>query len=238
MEPVQTALLVSNTLGLGWLLYSALNKREKRAGGIILDSCALIDGRIVDIVKSSFLLDTLIIPHFVLRELQMLADGNDSHKRSRARHGLEVAESLRATLLNRVIIDSSIKQIDKTDEQLLLLAKKRHARLCTTDYNLNKVAAVEGVIVLNVNELAQALRPSMLPGEEQEIKILQKGEGFGQGVGYLEDGTMVVVDRAAKLIGTKQLVIIERSLQTVAGKMSFAHLKNVNSGATRLTHKK
>ena len=155
----------------------------------------------------------------------MLADGNDTHKRARARHGLEVAELIKDTYPTRFVLDKSIKTPDKTDEQLILLAKKRHARLCTTDYNLNKVAAVEGVIVLNVNELAQTMRPAFLPGEEQEVRILQKGEGREQGVGYLEDGTMVVVDGAAKLIGSKQVVIIERSLQTVAGKMSFAHLK-------------
>jgi uncharacterized protein YacL len=118
-----------------------------------------------------------------------------------------------------------MKLVEKTDEQLIMLAKKRHAKLVTTDYNLNKVASVEGVIVLNVNELSHAVRSNFLPGDEQEVKILQKGEGRGQGIGYLEDGTMIVVDGAQKLIGSKQVVVIERSLQTVAGRMSFAHLK-------------
>jgi len=218
-------LLIANSCGLAWLIYAQLAGRERQQKDIVLDSCALIDGRIAEIAKTGFLTDRFVVPNFILRELQMLADGSDTHKRARARHGLEVAEYLKATYPTKFVLDKSITKPDKTDEQLILLAKKRHARLCTTDYNLNKVAVVEGVVVLNVNELAQTMRPSFLPGEEQELRILQKGEGRDQGVGYLEDGSMVVVDAAAELIGTKQVVIIERSLQTVAGKMSFAHLK-------------
>ena len=226
MDTLVLILVIANNLGLVWVIYTLLASRQKSTGGIILDSCALIDGRIVDVAKSGFLLTTtIVVPHFVLRELQLLADGNDSHKRSRARFGLEMAESLQSILINRVVVDATYKSTEKTDEQLIALAKKRRAILCTTDYNLNKVAAVEGITVLNVNELARALRPTLLPGEEQEVRILQKGEGFGQGVGYLADGTMVVIDRGAKLIGTLQVVVIERSLQTVAGKMCFAHLK-------------
>ncbi len=235
---IQSVILAINTLGVGWLLYATLYKPTKRSGGIILDSCALIDGRITDIAKTGFLEDDLIIPAFVLRELQLLADGQDSHKRARARFGLETADGLRTGLPGKVHIDSSITKADKTDELLILLAKKRSARLCTTDYTLNKVAAIEGVTVLNVNELSQSLRSTMLPGEEKDIRILQQGDGQNQGVGYLEDGTMVVVDRAAKLIGTKQTIIIERSLQTVAGKMCFAHLKEANTSARRLTLKR
>lgn len=228
-DSIQTALLIVNTLGLILVLAQLGGKRQKKRSGIVLDSCALIDGRIQEVIYSGFLNGDIIVPSFVLRELQMLADGNDTHKRARARHGLEIAEELKKNYADRFYIDESVKTVDKTDEQLITLAKKRGARLCTTDYNLNKVAAVEGVIVLNVNELARSLKPAYLPGEEQEVKILQKGEGRGQGVGYLDDGTMVVVDNAAKLVGSKQIVIIERSLQTVAGKMSFAHLKQTQS---------
>ena len=228
---IQTTLLAINSLGLLWLIGkgTSVQKQDKPQNGIVLDSCALIDGRIKEILTTGFLDGDIIVPQFVLRELQMLADGSDNHKRSRARHGLEIAEELRQTHSKRFVLDESVKYADKTDEQLITLAKNRHAKLCTTDYNLNKVAAVEGVIVLNVNELAQTLRPTYLPGEEQEIKILQKGEGKGQGVGYLEDGTMVVVENGAKHIGSRQFVVIERSLQTVAGKMSFAHLKSAKS---------
>ncbi len=235
---IQSIILVINTLGLGWLLYASINKPRSHSGGIILDSCALIDGRIVAIAKSGFVSANLVIPQFVLRELQMLADGNDNHKRARARFGLETAVELQAFFKGRVEVDSSLKLADKTDELLITLAKKRSASLCTTDYNLNKVAAAEGISVLNVNELSHALRTNMLPGEEKEIRIVQKGDGQGQGVGYLEDGTMVVVDRAARLVGSLQSIIIERSLQTVAGKMCFAHLKEASNSARRMTLKR
>lgn len=228
-ESIQIGLLFINTAGILLILLALSGKTKQTRSGVIIDSCALIDGRIEEVIKSGFLNGDIVVPSFVLRELQMLADGNDTHKRARARHGLEIAEQLKKNHADRFYIDESIKSVDKTDEQLITLAKKRGARLCTTDYNLNKVAAVEGVVVLNVNELAQAVRPTFLPGDEQEVKILQKGEGRGQGVGYLDDGTMVVVDNAFKLIGSKQTVVIERSLQTVAGKMSFAHLKQSNN---------
>lgn len=217
---------ILNSLGLGWLLLlHARSNQPKLQNGIILDTCALIDGRIVEVTRTGFLHEVVIVPQFVLRELQMLADGSDNHKRARARYGLEASEQLRQLLGDRFVVDSTVSADHTTDDNLILLAQKRHARLCTTDYNLNKVAASEGVQVLNVNELAQAMRPTFLPGEEQEVKILQRGEGRNQGVGYLEDGSMVVVEGAAKLVGTKQQVVIERSLQTVAGKMSFAHIK-------------
>lgn len=226
---IQTGLIATNTLIIIWLLFRinriGAGKRQARAG-LVLDSCALIDGRIKEVIEIGFTDGgDIIVPQFVLRELQMLADGSDNHKRARARHGLEVAEELRKAHAQRFVVDESLSSTDKTDEQLITLTKKLGAKLCTTDYNLNKVAAVEGVTVLNVNELSRALRPMYLPGEEQEVKLLQKGEGRGQAVGYLEDGTMVVVDNAVKLIGSRQVVVIERSLQTVAGKMSFAHLK-------------
>jgi uncharacterized protein YacL len=221
-----TVLLTAiNTAGLVWVLYLLLGKQPKKEKGILLDSCALIDGRIVEVMQSGFIHEPVIVPKYVLRELQMLADGSDNHKRARARYGLEASEKLRQLLGEMYSVDESDVQAATTDDRLVLLAKKRRAKLCTTDYNLNKVAGSEGITVLNVNELAHAMRPHMLPGEEQEVKILQKGEGRNQGVGYLDDGTMVVVENAAKHIGTKQFVVIERSLQTVAGKMSFAHLK-------------
>lgn len=232
VEPLQFTLIAMNTIGVGWLL--KISRRPKNPNGsLVLDSCALIDGRIADIISGGFLQSDLVIPSFVLRELQILADGKDAHKRSRARYGLEVAEKLRKAYPFRVKVDESIKIADKTDELLLILCKKLSARLVTTDYNLGKIAEIEGVVVLNVNELSLALRTTVLPGDEKEIRIIQVGDSGNQGVGYLEDGTLVVVYGASKLVGTTHIVIIERSLQTVAGKMCFAHLKAADSSARR-----
>jgi uncharacterized protein YacL len=193
---------------------------------IILDSCALIDGRVVEIVRSGFIADGLFIPQFVLNELQLLADGSDTHKRERARFGLDVARELQELAPGRVTIDRDmILNIPTTDDKLLVLTKKRKAQLYTTDYNLAKVAAVEGVPVLNVNELAQSLRPVTLPGETLNIKIIQKGTNRDQGVGYLDDGTMIVVDGAARLVGRTVPVTVSRMHQTVAGKMVFGQVK-------------
>jgi uncharacterized protein YacL len=226
-ESIQTFIITVNTLlVLSLFMKSKPKSSGKKKASLVLDTCALIDGRIKDIYSTGIVNTELVVPQFILRELQMLADGSDNHKRSRARYGLDIAESLREQLGSMYVVDDYQPGAATTDDNLLLLAKKRGAILCTTDYNLNKVAANEGVIVFNVNELAHAMRPSFLPGEEQEVKLLQKGESRGQAVGYLEDGTMVVVDNAAHLLQTKQVVVIERSLQTLAGKMSFAHLKN------------
>jgi len=197
-----------------------LQKRAQRR--IILDSCALIDGRITELVKTGFISAELIIPKFILRELQMLADGNDSHKRERARFGLETAQQLQELADTVSLDETDYSKSLATDDKLIVLAGEKKADLCTTDYNLNKVASVEGVRVLNVNELSQALRPIKLPGEQEMVKIIQKGSGAGQGVGYLDDGTMIVVENGAKLIGSSVRVEIDHMLQTVAGKMAFA----------------
>lgn len=202
-----------------------------RKRSIILDSCALIDGRIVEITKSGFITDTLIIPKFILTELQYLADGNDSHKRERARFGLDVAKELEEALPSQVRINQTMfPSLNTTDDKLVVLAKKLKADLYTTDFNLNKVASVEGVRVLNVNELAQQLRPSALPGEEKTVKIMQKGSSQNQGVGYLEDGTMIVVENGASHVGKQVTVTIAQMHQTVAGKMVFAKLRQPVQG--------
>jgi uncharacterized protein YacL len=192
---------------------------------MILDTCALIDGRIIPIAKAGFVPEKLIIPQFVIAELQYLADTGDSQKRERARFGLDVIRDLQD--MRRVVVvlaREQFKNIREVDDKLIALAKQYHAMLYTTDYNLNKVAQIEGVTVLNVNELAQALRPPRLPGERVEIKITQIGQDKTQGVGYLEDGTMVVVEHAAKLLGQRVRVEFSRILQTQAGKMMFAVL--------------
>ena len=197
----------------------------KRRNKIILDSCALIDGRIVEIVRGGFVLSELIIPQFILNELQLLADGSDSHKRERARYGLDIAHELQDTAPLVVIDRTVFSGVDATDDKLVALAKKLRAQLYTTDYNLGKVAAVEGVQVLNVNELSQSLRPITLPGEMLTIKIIQKGSNRDQGVGYLEDGTMIVIEGGARYVGREVPVSVTRMHQTVAGKMVFGQVK-------------
>jgi len=200
-------------------------KRRK----LVLDSCGLIDGRIVDVARTGFLADEFVIPQFVLNELQLLADGNDSHKRERARFGLDIAHQLQdesGLSTASVVIDrTQYPDIPATDDKLVALAKKIRANLYTTDYNLTKVATVEGIRVLNINELAQTMRPVTLPGETLQIKIVQKGSNHDQGVGYLEDGTMIVVDGAARYVGKTVAVTVSRMHQTVAGKMVFGQIK-------------
>jgi len=215
---------------IAWFLYMQKDERMARLftkqQKIILDSCALIDGRIVQIVSSGFVRSELIIPQFILNELQLLADGSDSHKRERARFGLDIAHQLQDTPNIRVAVDRTVfADTPATDDKLVLLARKLRAQLYTTDYNLAKVAAVEGVKVLNVNELAQNLRPITLPGESLNIKIIQKGSNHGQGVGYLDDGTMIVVDGALRYVGKTIPVTVTRMHQTLAGKMVFGQVQ-------------
>lgn len=206
---------------------------RRRARKLILDSCALIDGRIAEIVRTGFMADELIIPQFILNELQLLADGNDSHKRERARYGLDIAHELQDSAPMPVVVDRTVLPGAETaDDKLVVLAKKMNAELYTTDYNLSKVAAVEGVKVLNVNELAQSLRPITLPGETLNIRILQKGSNRNQGVGYLEDGTMIVIEGGARLVGQTVPVVVTRMHQTVAGKMVFGQTKDTITGST------
>ncbi|HUD06661.1 MAG TPA: TRAM domain-containing protein [Candidatus Saccharimonadales bacterium] len=225
MQIVEIVLLIV----IIWLLLTKkqvkINTAHKSDRQIILDSCALIDGRIIELANSGFIPDKLIVPEFVLKELQLLADGNDSFKRERARFGMDVVKELQTGHSSNVVIDdSSFDQIPHTDDKLIALAKKINAPIYTTDYNLNKVADIQGIRILNVNELAQQLRPSIIPGQQRKLKIVQKGTNQNQGVGYLEDGTMVVVEGAAHSIGKTVDIEIARNLQTVAGKMLFGHL--------------
>lgn len=208
--------------------------RPRGAVRVILDSCALIDGRVLELTNIGFLPDSLIIPEFILHELQLLADGADAHKRERARYGLDVAHQLQDIKHITLTIDREpIAEKVQTDDKLVALAKKRGALLYTTDYNLGKVAAIEDVRVLNVNELAGALRPVVLPGEERVVKIVQKGNSGQQGVGYMEDGTMLVVENGARFVGKTIKVSVTRMHQTVAGKMIFADVLQPIPPATR-----
>lgn len=195
----------------------------------VLDSSALIDGRILEVAKAGFAPEALIVPSFVVRELQLIADSSDSHKRERARFGLDVVTQLQTELPGSVEISTKdFTDIRTTDDKLVKLASSIGADLCTTDYNLNKVATIEGVRVLNLNELSQAVRPAALPGEKHSVKIVQKGSSKDQGVGYLDDGTMVVVAGAGQMIGKRVDVAVTRMLQTEAGKMMFAKQADVS----------
>ncbi len=190
---------------------------------IFVDTSVLIDGRIIAVAKSGFIGDTLVIPRSVIGELQFLADNADHDKRARARYGLDVVKDLQEMAeVDVTILQDGSKAEEGVDERLLKLAKKYGGVICTIDYNLNKVAVVEGIMVLNVNELAQSLRMAYLPGEKMLLELVQKGQDSHQAVGYLTDGTMVVVEHANKNIGQTVEIEFIRSLQTAAGKMMFA----------------
>ena len=190
---------------------------------IFIDTSVLIDGRIVPVAASGFIGDTLAIPRSVIGELQFLADNADPEKRARARHGLDVAKELQNLEgVDVQLFQDGSKAEEGVDERLLNLAKKHGGSICTIDYNLNKVAGVEGIKVCNVNELAKNLRMTYLPGERMIIELVQKGQDGHQAVGYLKDGTMVVVEQAVSFIGKNVEIEFIRSLQTAAGKMMFA----------------
>lgn len=218
---VLLVLLAEVTYVLAKLPQNSFKRQGKRL--ILVDTSVLIDGRIVSVAKSGFVTDTLAIPRSVVGELQYLADTADHEKRARARHGLDVINELQQLSHIKVqILQDSTTVKEGVDERLLLLAKKYNASVCTVDYNLNKVAIVEGIRVLNINELAQSLRMAYLPGERTLLALTQKGQDSHQAVGHLPDGTMVVVENAFSKIGTSAEVEFIRSLQTAAGKMMFA----------------
>jgi uncharacterized protein YacL len=230
MEFIQILLLVTILVVLVNKKQNSDKKLPLLKGGskkVVIDSCGLIDGRITNLVESGFISDTLVVPEIVLKELQQLADGRDSHKRERARYGLDVAKILQDNKNTEFEIDRTVKSpSEKTDDILVQICKKSGDKLYTTDFNLTKLAEIEGVTVLNVNELAQQLRSIALPGEKIQVKIMQKGSNPRQGVGYLDDGTMVVIDDAAKLKGRIVKGEVVKVHQTVAGKMIFAIKSN------------
>ncbi len=193
--------------------------------GILLDSSAIIDGRIADLVSSGFIAGPLIVPRFILRELQRIADSDDLIRRKRGRRGLDVLNRLQKEALVPVrITDLDVEEIADVDGKLIQLARLYHCPILTTDYNLNRVAELQGVFVLNIHDLAQAVRPIVLPGEELTVQLVHEGKEYGQGVGYLDDGTMVVVDEGRAYIGQKVNVTVSRLLPTTAGRIAFAHL--------------
>lgn len=192
----------------------------------LLDTSVIIDGRIADICDAGFLDGALTVPRFVLNELQFIADSSDSMKRSRGRRGLDVLNRMQKSLsINIEIVEQDFPKIKGVDGKLVALAQKLNAKLLTNDYNLNKVAELQGVRVLNVNELANAMKPVVLPGEQMTVKIIREGKEPGQGVGYLDDGTMIIVDSAQKMINSTVDVVVTSVLQTTAGRMIFTELK-------------
>jgi uncharacterized protein YacL len=200
----------------------------------VLDTSVIIDGRIADVCEAGFLEGTLLIPQYVLRELHQIADSSDSLKRNRGRRGLDVLQKLQRMPEAHVELhELDFPQIREVDRRLIETARTVGGTIVTNDYNLNKVAELHGVRVLNVNELANALRPVVLPGELLQVHVLREGKEAGQGVGYLEDGTMVVIDQGKKYLGQTVHVAVTSVLQTAAGRMIFSRLSDEDGGARR-----
>lgn len=192
----------------------------------LLDTSTIIDGRIADICETGFMQGTFVIPQFVLYEMQHIADHQDTVRRTRGRRGLDVLHRLQKQTFVRVkIVDYDFPKLKDVDTKLIALAKRLGGKIITNDYNLNKVAELQGIEVLNINQLAASMRPAMLPGEQISTKILREGKEYGQGIGYLDDGTMVVVDDAKKNLGKSVDVVVTSVLQTTSGRMIFAKLK-------------
>ena len=209
----------------------------------VLDTSVIIDGRIADIAATGFLDGVLVIPQFVLRELQLVADSADSMKRNRGRRGLDILQRIQKMAhLNVQIVEQDFPQVRDVDMKLIELAKVYDCKIVTNDFNLNKVAQLHGVEVLNINELANSLKPIVLPGETMRVFILKEGKEYNQGVAYLDDGTMVVVDNAKKLISKTVDISVTSVLQTTAGKMIFGKFDDrlhavAAAGAERHTRK-
>jgi uncharacterized protein YacL len=206
---------------LGGIFSDKVARRDLK----ILDTSVIIDGRIADVAETGFLSGTLIIPQFILRELQQVADSPDSSKRQRGRRGLDMLNRLQNnSSLDIQIVETDFPSVREVDLKLIELGKQLDAVIVTNDFNLNKVSQLRGVSVLNINELANALKPVVLPGEAMRVFILKEGKEYNQGVAYLDDGTMVVVDNARRLIGKNADIAVTSVLQTTAGKMIFGRL--------------
>ena len=220
-------------------LFSTLSGRGGESGSssswtnlnrtILLDTSVIIDGRVADIAKTGFLPGTLLIPRFVLNELQYIADSPDGLRRQRGRRGMEVLAELQKlpNILVR-ISDINAEGVREVDDKLVVLARQLKCPILTNDYNLNRVAELQGVTILNINELANAIKSVVLPSEHMNLNIFQEGKEFGQGVGYMDDGTMVVVENGHDFIGEYKDVVVTKVLQTAAGRMIFARVEDEN----------
>src|SRR5919202_1166471 len=206
---------------LGGIFSDKATRRDVK----ILDTSVIIDGRIADVAETGFLSGTIVVPQFILRELQQVADSPDSSKRQRGRRGLDMLNRLQSNpSLDIQIVDTDFQAVKEVDLKLLELSKQLDGVVVTNDFNLNKVAQLHGIQVLNINELANSLKPVVLPGEAMRVFILKEGKEYNQGVAYLDDGTMVVVDNARRLIGKNADIAVTSVLQTTAGKMIFGRL--------------
>ncbi len=206
--------------------YVRLRRQDQSEDLTILDTSVIIDGRIVDIFKTRFLSGKIIIPKFVLRELQQIADSTDPIKRQRGRRGLEILNTVqKESGLDITINDDDFPETAEVDSKLVKLAKLLEAKILTVDFNLNRVATIQGIKVLNINELANALKSLVFPGEEMQIKLIKEGKEHNQAIGYLDDGTMVVVEDAKRLIGQEVKVSVTSVLQTQAGRMIFTKIE-------------
>lgn len=246
-DPLGRLLPLINSLAFGYLGIAAarahhrelldLLSRQPAAGSegkagkkggqyVILDTSAIIDGRIADVSHTGFIAGTMLIPRFVLNELQHIADSPDVLRRNRGRRGLDMLNKLQKDSTVPIqISEIDAPEVAEVDAKLVKLARNLHAAIVTNDFNLNRVAELQGVRVLNINELANAVKPVVLPGEDMRLLIIQEGKEAGQGVGYLDDGTMVVIENGRRYIGEEIEVTVTRVLQTVAGRMIFAHPK-------------
>jgi uncharacterized protein YacL len=204
--------------------YVRFTRQEQKDDLIVLDTSVIIDGRIVDITQTRFVEGKFLVPRFVLRELQQIADSQDSLKRNRGRRGLDVLNRLQKNPNIAVRIhEEDFPEVKDVDAKIIKLAKVLNAKVFTNDFNLNKIAELQGVSVLNINDLSNALKPVVLPGEEMTVRIARAGKEYNQGVAYLDDGTMVVVDNTRQLVGQTIDVVVTSVLQTSAGRMIFAN---------------
>jgi len=228
------ALFVTRKTDIGNILGGMSSRREENGAGgtpnwsqsgrtTLLDTSVIIDGRVADIAKTGFIPGTLLIPRFVLNELQYIADSPDNLRRARGRRGMEVLSELQkaSTVVVR-ISDIDVEGVREVDDKLVILARQMKCPILTNDYNLNRIAELQGVAILNINELANAVKSVVLPGETMTISIIQEGKEVNQGVGYMDDGTMVVIENGNKLIGQTRDVSVTKVLQTAAGRMIFA----------------
>jgi uncharacterized protein YacL len=198
---------------------------DGRAGEphIVVDTSAIIDGRIAEIVESGFVYGTLVVPRFVLEELQHIADSSDALRRNRGRRGLEILNRMQKDSPTPIeVVEDDAPEVPEVDGKLIALAKARSRAILTNDFNLNRVAELQGIRVLNINSLANAVKPAVLPGEELRVRVIQEGKEAGQGVGFLDDGTMIVVEGGSRFMDKDLDVSVTRVLQTVAGRMIFA----------------
>ena len=201
-------------------------RSQKRT--ILMDTSVIIDGRIADIARTGFITGTLLVPRFVLNELQYIANSADSLRRQRGRRGMEIlATAAKRTAIPTQISDINVEGTREVDDKLVILARQMKCPILTNDYNLNRVAELQGVSVLNINELANAVKAVLLPGETLQVNVIQEGKEFGQGVGYLEDGTMVVVEDGVNYLHTTIPVTVTKVLQTAAGRMIFARPEEI-----------